>query len=308
MNTIREDIAQLLPGLAEQELSDGRRRRLEEFVMSQIQSTPTRRRRPVFLAVATTSIAVVAVAATVAVAVSSSQPTRGGSVPRAAVPLSGQQVLLAAAVKAEQAPATSGTYWYVKTVTKDEKTGKPLQWETWTGPDGREWFRGQKTHNKVVEWTRERTTRPYYLGGHKVSLAEMQQLPATPEALKAWIANAIKNDKTIRTSAGRPDAKMQEQMVLDGLMGLVSALPASPKVRAAAFRAIAGLPGVRSVGAVNGGQALQVYSGDAKVRLVVDPATGRVRETNTFVTIDGGNYFAPGGATITTAWTNTLPR
>jgi hypothetical protein len=172
-----------------------------------------------------------------------------------------------------------------------------------------------------------------------VTFERLQKLPTRPDALKAWIADSVRHSD-VRTSAGRPDAGMQKQMVFDGLISLVSLLPAPPKVRAAAFRAIASYPNVENLGPVKGGQGLrfplspvrptaaapspstedqsqwakdQALKAKAErgrgddARLVIDLATSQIRETNYFVTADGAEYIAPDGATLVTGWTNVLP-
>ena len=64
---------------------------------------------------------------------------------------------------------------------------------------------------------------------------------------------------------------------MDGLISLVSQLPAPPKVRAAAFQAIASYPNVKSLGAVKGGQGLLISFGEGTpASLVVDPATSQI--------------------------------
>jgi hypothetical protein len=83
-------------------------------------------------------------------------------------------------------------------------------------------------------------------------------------------------------------------------------VPAPPKVRAAAFRALASLPGVRSLGPVKGGQGLLLPDPDGKNMLVVDPATSQVRGLSSDV-IDGRKV--SGSSAITAAeWTNLLPK
>lgn len=262
---------------------------------------PFRRRRAVWLA-AGLGAAAAATAAVVVVAQGPAVPPLAVSPgPTSTASLSGRQILLAAADTAERAPAGSGTYWYVKTVTSD---GKPTTWETWTRRDGRTWFRGEKTQGKVVDWT---AGPPFWLGGSSVGFTQLRKLPTRPGALTAWIEDSVRHSD-VRTSAGRPDAAVRKLLVMDGLVSLVSQLPAPPKVRAAAFRAIAASPGVRSLGKVEGGQGLLLPSaGGEQARLVVDPASGQVRDTNYYVTADGGEAWIPGGATITTDWTDTLP-
>jgi hypothetical protein len=351
----RRELARLLPELVERDLPSDRHQRLQEFVMSQIhqdlrsaEQPPSRspKRRPVLLATALTAVA--AATAAVVIGIGGSGGSGGGSVTPAATSLSARQVLLAAAVTAERTPESSGTYWYVKTVLAGSKDSKSLQWENWTQRGGRTWFRGDKSGGKVVEIARP---IPFRLGGPDVSFEQLQKLPTEPDTLKSWIAEALKHSD-VRTSAGRPDANMQKQFVFDGLISLVSQLPAPPKVRAAAFRAIASYPNVRSLGAVKGGQGLQfslpvvpppasaqppnaqdqkakdqiakdqkardkdrktqakAQSGRTQTdyaRIVVDPATAQLRETNFFVSADGAEYFAPDGSTIVAEWTNLLP-
>ncbi|MCO6007410.1 CU044_5270 family protein [Actinoallomurus purpureus] len=328
----RDELARLLPRPTERDLQSGRHQRLQEFVMSQIhqdlqpaERAPrrTRKRRPVFLAAALAAVAG-ATATTVVISTGDSGKPAGGpgghTAGRTTASLSARQVLLAAATTAERTSVGSGTYWYIKTVTKDAKGAPPFQWESWTRRDGQEWFRGKKSGGKVV-----RTVQPvpFRLGGADVSFAQLEKLPATPDALKARIADIVKHGD-VRSSAGRLNADDQRQAVFEGLVSLVSALPTTPKVRAAAFRAIATYPNVKNLGAVSGGQALEIASehpapppqapaggGQARRdrdRLVVDPATGRVHETNFFVTPDGAEVFVPGGATIVAEWTKVLPR
>jgi hypothetical protein len=106
------------------------------------------------------------------------------------------------------------------------------------------------------------------------------------------------------------------------LISLVSQLPAPPRVRAAAFRAIAAYPNVKDLGPVRGGQGLQFSLSavrpttagrspggkDDDARLVIDPVTSQIRETNYFVTPEGGKVTAPDGATLVTGWTDVLPK
>ena len=90
-------------------------------------------------------------------------------------------------------------------------------------------------------------------------------------------------------------------------------VPAPPAVRAAAFEALAVLPGVTSIGAVQGGQELlipvqppaasqfpggKVPAGASQERLVIDPATAQVYSYTNF---EGTETF------LAAYWTNTLP-
>jgi hypothetical protein len=320
----RAELARLLPGPVERDLPGDRHQHLQEFVMSQIhqdlqtaEQAPRRssKRRLVLLASALTAAA--AAAAVVVVGTSDvggseggSVPPAAGSVPSAVTEVSGQQILLAAATTAARTPEGSGTYWHVKVVSASSKTSKPSQWETWTQRDGEAWFRGEKTNGDLVKMP---SSTPFRLGGVEVSLKQLQELPTTPDALKAWIANAVKNGG-VKTSAGPLNANQQEQFVFEGLISLVSQLPAPPSVRAAAFQAIAAYPNVTSLGAVKGGQGLLISFGEGKsARLVVDPATSQIRESNFFVPADGGEIWAADdsaglGFTLVAEWTNLAPK
>ena len=307
----REELARLLPEPVERDLPSDRHRLLQEFVMSQIhqdlrraEQAPRRspKRRLVPLASALTAVAAIAVAVVV-IGTGGSGGSGGAPVPSAATVLSGQQILLAAANTAERTPEGSGTYWYVKVVSAGDKQ----QWENWTQRDGQTWFRGNKSSGEMVKLA---VSTPFRLGGPEVTLEQLQNLPTNPDALKAWIADALKHSD-VRSSAGKLDAAMQERFVFDGLISLVSQLPAPPKVRAAAFQAIAAYPNVESLGAVKGGQGLLISLGaGTPARLVVDPATSQIRETNFFVTADGAELSAGGSSTFTLVaeWTNELPK
>lgn len=264
------------------------------------------KRRPLVLVSAlTATVAAAGLAAAVVIGTGGTErPRATSSATPAGASLSGRQVLLAAATTAARLPEGSGKYWYVKTVYV-ERSGKPFQTENWTQRDGQTWFRGEKSKGTVVKLGGR---YPFRLGGPEVSFDQLQKLPTEPEALQAWIANAL-DHSDVRTSAGKPDAAMKKLFVFDGLVSLVSQLPAPPKVRAAAFRAIASYPDVKSLGAFNGGQGLQipVPSGGPR-RLVVDPATALIHDTDFFVTADGAEVLVDGTATVAAGWTNQLPK
>jgi hypothetical protein len=101
-----------------------------------------------------------------------------------------------------------------------------------------------------------------------------RRLPTPPSALSAWIAKSIKNSKTGQVPVGA-----EEIYVPRTLISLLYELPAPPKVRAAAFRVLASLPNIKSLGAVKGGRGLLITSGKAaeEDKLVIDPRTSLVR-------------------------------
>ncbi|RSN56226.1 hypothetical protein DMH01_31010 [Amycolatopsis sp. WAC 04182] len=240
-----------------------------------------------------------AAAAAVAIAVMPAASVDGPPVQT----VSGQQILLAAATAAERSPEGSGTYWHVK-VTEADAAAAASEYEYWIKPDGQSWMRGAKTGGKVMP-IKALSATPFSLVAVDLTLEQLRALPTDPDALKAWIAEALERSDA-RTSAGKFTASDREQAAFQSLISLVSTLPATPEVRATAFRMIAAYPGVENLGTVPGGQGLVLPTGE---RLVVDPATGRVNGTSVFVTMDGAVYKVanPAGARINAEWTDTLP-
>jgi len=243
----------------------------------------------------------VTAAAAVAIAVLPGAPPPPAPAPHAAPapePATGQEILLAAATGAAQADDGSGAYWHV-TIELPYDT-----YEHWTTADGRTWFKGRKSNGEA--WKLARIEGPAFsLFAVSVTLDQLRALPTDPVALKAWIAEALLHSDA-RSSKGPFDAEDREMATFYSLISLVSTVPAPPEVRAAAFRALAAYPDVESLGEVPGGQGL-LLPGDA--RLVVDPATGRVNGTSTYVTADGGIYSVSEeeGARISAVWTDTPP-
>ncbi|MCO5986686.1 hypothetical protein NE235_11290 [Actinoallomurus spadix] len=95
-----------------------------------------------------------------------------------------------------------------------------------------------------------------------------------------------------------------DQVISGGLTGLLAMTPAPPAVRAAAFRALASLPEVRNLGRVDGGQGLLITDNGATIKLVLDPATSRIRSS----TYTGKGEKVTGGDTVDAAeWTNVGP-
>jgi hypothetical protein len=265
-------------------------------LLNRIKVRPARRVRVRWWAAGLGLTAVAAAAAVVASSVAVPAPTAPG-----AVVMSAPQVLLAAAAAAQSTPESSGAYWHVTVAIRDHAAGSPpVVSERWITPDGQNWesWRGEILKQAV-------RNRPFVLAGEAVTVDELRSLPTEPEALKNWITDAAEHTTAV-TSAGRLTPEEKTRLAFESLIQLVSGLPAPPAVRAAAFRAIATYPEVTGLGAVPGGQGLQIDSED---RLVVDPATGTVNETTMFVSIDGGVWHFPPGATATVRaeWTDTLP-
>ncbi|CDR10045.1 CU044_5270 family protein [Streptomyces iranensis] len=115
------------------------------------------------------------------------------------------------------------------------------------------------------------------LGARNVSYAELRKLPGDSAKLKGVLADLYEEDRGSEIS-GRTEWMWRQAA---GLIGL----PVRPGVRAAAYRVIADLPGIRSLGEVTDplgrkgvGFALPATArpdyGTARSELIVDPATG----------------------------------
>lgn len=308
---VRADLAGLLPAPAERDLPSDRHRLIQEFLMTQIRTAespadPGPRRTPrrrLILASALT-VAAAATATVVLVGVSVPGGSGGGSAPVAA-DATGRQILLAAATAAQQTPETVGTYWHVR--AESDHYGLD---ERWIRRDGRTWFR--MYGGKIKE-------RPsgFLLGSGAVSLQQIQTLPTEPAALKEWIT--VENHKRPPVTVKRSDGRLEkvsgfmEEYVISDLLALVTRLPAPPKVRAAAFQALAMYPGVKSTGATGRGQGLTIdLTPRIRVQMVVDTGTAQVRKTTSFHTFGGGRVPAELAngvyTTVTAEWTDRLPR
>jgi len=263
---------------------------------------PARGRRAGWLA---GGLGLTAAAATAAVVVVSSSTTGPADKPHAppaspsqsSVRLSGRQVLLTAATTALTAPQTSGRYWYVKTAYS--KGGAEDTIETWVALNGRSWVRVGSARGPAVnnDGANGHWSDGFDVGASRLSYQQIQHLPSDPAALRSWIA----------AHAGTPGERtVHETDTIGALSGLLSGVPAPPKVRATAFRLLAALPGVRSLGPMEGGQGVSLPDPVGQNILVVDLTTAKVHGAGTDVI--NGKKVTGGDRVVTAEWTNTLPR
>lgn len=228
-----------------------------------VTSGPARRRRftwpAIALSAATAGTAVVMV-------VSDLSPTAAPNGPPAGV--SGRQVLLAAATTAEARPAGSGTYWHVKTVQRDPRSS--ITSESWTRRDGREWQRRESQRLMRVNGP-----SAFSIAGTVLTFRQIQGLPTDPAALKAKLTGLVGKEKL---PPGFTEVGLgHDPLLVQSLVDLLARVPAPPRVRATAFRVVAGLPGVSRAGSASGGQTLLIHGPWGDARMVVDPATSLVR-------------------------------
>jgi hypothetical protein len=138
-------------------------------------------------------------------------------------------------------------------------------------------------------------------GAGYVSFRRLQRLPASPAGLQTWL-RAFERNFTKRTGVPTPEPGA----LIQSLTELVAGLPAPPQVRAAAFRVLATLPNVTSLGRVHGGQALRIsLGGNTRATLIVDPSTSRAWEVLT-VSYGPGPHSSSSVA-VSARWVNWRP-
>ncbi|TDD75111.1 hypothetical protein E1293_28625 [Actinomadura darangshiensis] len=215
-------------------------------------------------------------------------------------------MLLAAATKAQAAPAGHGRYW--SSVTREgghllmggreyysvRETGL---WDA--GPGKAAWLaervvsrrdlgpaplggpspsgRPEPSAGGATGWTKTKVK-----GGEAFRLADwegaaspdVRKLPADPQDLRRFLDRALKQV---------PGVDPAEWLMSNAQK--IGAAPVKPAVRAAMYRLLADSPGIRPLGPVTDplgrhgdGVARRVHADDAVVdeRLVIDPATGRL--------------------------------
>jgi hypothetical protein len=200
---------------------------------------------------------------------------------------SARQLLLAAARTAAAAPEGSGAYWHLKQVEDGPGSQGTTTQETWTRRDGSSWILDPAGRG-VWPW---QGPAGFSVGVVQLSFAQLQQLPTDPAGLKAWVAEALKPVTATIPAEAAPGE------IAVALSSLLYDVPAPAAVRAAAFRALAALPDVTSLGAVGGGQGLlitgpappadkfpagRVPAGAGEIKLVIDPATSTVRSVTNY--------------------------
>ncbi|MFB9884092.1 CU044_5270 family protein [Planobispora siamensis] len=269
------------------------------------------------------------------------------------VALSAKEVLLVAATSAERQPAT-GDYWHV---SSRSRTLQPVnegfvitieqESESWVGAR-EQWGSGRilairpATDADRTAWEKAGSPRELTFAGRKripikesagkphtghtksdelfwlgrnVTMADLRNLPTGPEALKAHLLGFYEGKDT---ESGAPMA--EDAWLFRVTEGLITDMPVSPEVRAAAFRMLADLPSVTSLGQVTDaagrtGTAIaidgtsQPKAGDTEkgvvqVRLIIDERSGRALARESVVVKPGGMQ---AGLEPGTVWnTNTI--
>lgn len=288
-------------------------------------------------------------------------PSATGSAAPAA--LSAQQVLLIAATRAEGQPPSSGTYWHTESVQRTlnrtaagylvAQEGRIQSWVSATGQWNRSQSLGAKpaTDADRARWEaagspaeievevpgkgkltlRTEPGKPYadhhagkeiFWLGRNVTMADLKRLPEDEAALKKWLLRYYEGHGT------ESDAPMgRDAWLFQTTAGLITDMPVSAKVRAAAFRMLAGLPTVTASAEVTdargrSGTAVAIETeslvpgraadkGVLQDRLIIDEETGRALARESVVVKPGGlqKGFEPGTVwnsvtLVKAAWTD----
>jgi hypothetical protein len=272
------------------------------------------------LTAAAVAAALVLSSGTTPVPITSTRPVPSG--PRATAPgvlpgRSAREILLAYATAAARAPATTGKYWYIHSTFL---SGFPDTFDTWMLRNGANWVRAYKTHGRVIKlpwagpgWDLEVSSLfafPFRLGKPpakaspkwpgQVTYGQLQRLPDTPAALKAWV---VAFDRDFAESMGGTPVYPGAGVFMC-LTNLIADLPAPALVRAAAFRVLATLPHIRRV---DGGKGLLFGLGKhGYATLIVGPSTSALRD---LLVVPGVNKRGrPLRLSVTARWVNRLPQ
>ncbi|MEU4230079.1 CU044_5270 family protein [Nonomuraea sp. NPDC026600] len=256
-------------------------------------------------AAAAAAVAVVVTTSGTPVAVTTGSPN-GTPHSASAVPaqLSSTHILLAAASTAQNR-ADSGTYWHIKadhSVRAGKKTLPTKSSESWVRRDGQAWVPSDEGDTVYAA----KGPKTFSLADNHVSFSQIEKLPTDPEALKAWIADKVDNGD------GDADPAAREWFVANSLVNLLGDLPAPPEVRAAAFRALATIPIVKSIGTMKddlgrAGDGLEISDLGVDLKVIIDPETSLV-VSRSYRSGKDGKIYKEGTTTVRVSeWTDTLP-
>jgi hypothetical protein len=195
-------------------------------------------------------------------------------------------------------------------------------WEAWRKEGAPTTFRGTDTGDEISSKPGrphvDRITSGAYenLFGQRLTPQDVRALPTDPGRLKTALTRLI----------GRDSSHVTDEQLFTWSSTVLAYSPASPKVRAATYRMLADLPGVRQLGTVTDrvgrtGTAVTIGAGvddqasTFGTRLIIDPGTGRALADELVMAGRGGN--APGTAglgqvaastvILRTGWTNSTP-
>ncbi|MEV4004080.1 CU044_5270 family protein [Actinomadura sp. NPDC049753] len=154
--------------------------------------------------------------------------------------------------------------------------------------------------------------------GRNVTMKDLRALPSDPKRLKAELLRWYKGHDT---ESNRPMAS--DLWLYTVARGLVMDMPVKPAVRAAAFRMLAGLPAVRSLGKVTDpqgrtGNAIaldeKTPQGVIREQMIIDLASGTALASMNVMVAPAAGASVPAGRTMNSTtligaeWTDSKPR
>ncbi|MBH5337854.1 CU044_5270 family protein [Streptomyces pactum] len=226
---------------------------------------PAARRRPARLRIAAAAVAAVAAVAVGAVMVPGGPPPAGVTTgqPADAAAFLGRM----ADVAAGQPALPAGTpVWKVRSV--DTRGGRTVEETVWLSRAG---VVARARDGEVSHPTGAVADEAFTWGlpGREVGWGDLDRLPTRPKEL--WMR-----------LAGPARTPREQALLFRAVDGLLARSPAGPQLRAALFRVLADIPGVRVAGDVEDGAgrvgtAVELdYERRKAYRMVIDPGTSRV--------------------------------
>lgn len=157
--------------------------------------------------------------------------------------------------------------------------------------------------------------------GRNVTMKDLRGLPTDPAKLKAWLLKSYEGHGTESSS----DKMSSDLWLYTVASGLITDMPVTPKVRAAAFRMLAALKSVQAVGGLKDaagrtGTAISIVekttvNGVLQHRLIIDEATGRALGSDIVIVKPAGvNAMLPAGSLLSSTtitadeWVASPPR
>ncbi|MWK36511.1 hypothetical protein GEV43_22335 [Actinomadura sp. J1-007] len=239
-----------------------------------------------------TALTAVAAVAALAVTVPGGE---GSARQRDAAGPAGSQILLVAASRAESAGGT-GAYWRVRqeramTFGAGKKARRTVL-ESWAQRDGRSWTSWKELagpHAGRSGFFKNKGSHTFLVCDKEMTYAQVASLPTAPAALRGAVRKAM-----LHNDDGPVPANAQDDFVTSCLANLLVSVPAAPKTRAAAYRALASSKGVTVTGKTRdprgkSGVGVTVKgSRGTSSRFVIDPQTSLVLSEQTESLSTGG--------------------
>ncbi|GIF98835.1 CU044_5270 family protein [Catellatospora citrea] len=157
--------------------------------------------------------------------------------------------------------------------------GSPKQW-TSVGPEGKPGR--QLSAEPGTRKVGATTSLGFELAGRKLTYAQIQALPTDPDGLKAYLIKA--DDETRGELRPGELERWRVEMLFSSARNLLTELPVGPPVRAATYRMLAGLPGLKLTenvrdehGRTGAGIGYAYRNADGSTyesTLVIDPRSG----------------------------------